>query len=386
MTITLLLQDKAHILWSFSSADQYNSRLFSSIAISCSSSSQLASGLMSNAAALDTIISSLATSGHYDQQLFSSAASALSKSIICTKGSIRSAHGSSNRLFLNPAQATSLLRDLATMDHVDVDACDAVIAGLLSCIHLTSQDPSTTLLNNSCLVSCLMSLAVMNHTSFNLDILHLTIKHVHATVMIHRQAAKNGEGSDLNQRLKQQRWQETLQLLQAVAWLEDQVGGALKAQHKNPSSISLKRAKEIQELLNELPRGLIERARESWRSGAKQVQVSALQQSVNLSLTALGLRPRMESITLDGMFSVDIVVPKWRGKDVALEVNGPYHYARSEANGTRLRPLGTKTLRDRFLRSRGLVVANISWLEWEEVNGDPSKTKTLLESVLNSAR
>ena len=277
------------------------------------------------------------------------------------------------------------------MGHVDLDACNAVISGLLSCIPLSSKESSSmTLLNNSCLVSCLMSLAVMNHTSFDLDMLHLTVDHVNATVLIHRQAAMNGEGADVNQQLKQKRWQETLQLVQAVAWLEDQVREA-RMKPKQPSAISLKRAREIQELLDELPRGLLERAKDTWRSGAKTVQVSSLQQSVKAGLGALGLtqRPKMEYMTVDGMFSVDIVVPKWRGKDdVALEVNGPYHYARMDGeDGLSLKPLGSKILRDRFLRSRGLSVANISWLEWEEViEGDPSKKRAILESVLDSAR
>lgn len=288
------------------------------------------------------------------------------------------------------------------MDHVDTDACDSVVSGLLSCIPLrssrdvSSQDPSLTLHNNSCLVSCLMSLAVMNHSSFNLDLLHLVVKHVKATIVIHRQAAKQ-EGSDTNQEMKRQRFQETLQLLQAVSWLEDQVRQVpkppvreahLKDMPKPLSAISLKRAKDIQQILDELPHGLIERARASWRSGAASVQrISKLQQGVNASLIAIGLRPRMESMTRDGMFSVDIVVPRWRShSDVAVEVNGPYHYARVNVDdGMQPRPLGTKVLRDRFLKSRGFAVANISWLEWEEVDGDPAKMKEVVISALDRA-
>jgi hypothetical protein len=377
----------AHVLWSFSTAEHYDTRLFCSIADSCLSSSQLSPGLISHPAALDTIISSLATSGHYDQRLFSAAASALSRSVVCVKGAVWEADWCRGELCLNPAQATSILRALALMDHVDTGACDSVVSGLLSCIShrsLSSHDPSTTLLHNSCLVSCLMSLAVMNHTSFDLDLLVLVVKHVKTTVAIHRQAAQQ-EGLDTNHEMKRQRFQETLQLLQAVSWLEDQV----RAAHlKSPSAISLHRAKEIQQILDELPRGLVERARESWKKGAMSVQrISKLQQGVNATLNAMGLRPRMESMTKDGMFSVDIVVPRWRSRtDVAVEVNGPYHYARvGDGAHHTLRPMGPKVLRDRFLRSRGLTVANISWLQWEEVDGDPAKMRAVLETALDKA-
>ena len=345
-------------------------------------------------------MSSLATSGHYDKHLFSAVASALSQCTVCVKGSFE-ADGCKGMLLLNPAQATSILRALALMDHADIDACNAVSSGLLSCLShrpLGSQDPSSILLHNSCLVSCLMSFAVMNHTAFNLDLLLLTVKHVKATVVIHRQAAKEA-GLDTNPQMKRQRFHETLQLLQSVSWLEDQVregrGGEDQVREAHlkdrpPSAISIKRAREIQQMLNELPRGLIERARESWKNGAASVQrISKLQHGVNASLGALGLRPRMESMTSDGMFSVDILVPRWRKRsDVAVEVNGPYHYARvinGGDGGLGLRPLGTKVLRDRFLKSRGLAVANISWLQWEEVDGDPAKMKEVLESALDLA-
>ena len=116
-------------------------------------------------------------------------------------------------------------------------------------------------------------------------------------------------------------------------------------------------------------------------------------------------------MTPDGMFSMDMVV-RWKGRDVAVEVNGPQHYCHVEASqGTmdptgrrktesrrggvgrggdvveepQLRPLGYKLLRDRLLRSRGFPVANISWVQWERLEGQPAKMAEFLAAVLDDA-
>ena len=99
---------------------------------------------------------------------------------------------------------------------------------------------------------------------------------------------------------------------------------------------------------------------------------------------------QMEAMTPDGMFSMDMLV-RWKGRDIAVEVNGPQHYAQldpaaaglASASGTQaailaLRPIGYKVMRDRFLRARGFAVANVSWLEWELVAGNTAAVRTLL--------
>lgn len=102
---------------------------------------------------------------------------------------------------------------------------------------------------------------------------------------------------------------------------------------------------------------------------------------------------QMERLTPDGMFSMDMVV-RWKGQEVAVEVNGPQHYAqvdpeavqaRGKAPGLEMRPTGFKVLRDRLLASRGFPVANVSWLDWERVSGRPSEVQGLLTKVLNTA-
>lgn len=109
------------------------------------------------------------------------------------------------------------------------------------------------------------------------------------------------------------------------------------------------------------------------------------------------------------MFSVDLVVA-WHGNRVALEVNGPWHYAANmdmdapttaatspgkpglgKASAVVLpcvpvpRALGYKQLRDKFLAARGYAVANLSWLEWQAVQGSPDHTKRYLAALLDAA-
>ena len=64
----------------------------------------------------------------------------------------------------------------------------------------------------------------------------------------------------------------------------------------------------------------------------------------------LGLRHEVERATADGLQSVDIAVWRERDERVALEVDGPTHFARN----TR-RALGHTVLRDRLLRRRPLL-------------------------------
>lgn len=130
---------------------------------------------------------------------------------------------------------------------------------------------------------------------------------------------------------------------------------------------------------------------------------------IHLSLLAslMSSRPspapglQMERLTPDGMFSMDMVV-HWKGQDVAVEVNGPQHYAQMEEirpvgfgesidPGTHsiaspeLRPMGYKMLRDRLLAARGFPVANVSWIDWERVSGKPGDVRRLLTELLNTA-
>lgn len=107
----------------------------------------------------------------------------------------------------------------------------------------------------------------------------------------------------------------------------------------------------------------------------------------------------MEAMTPDGMFSMDMLV-QWKGRNVAVEVNGPQHYAQLDPaadcmaspapHGTQaailaLRPIGYKVMRDRFLRARGFAVANVSWMEWAVAAGDTAAVCALLLRRLDEA-
>jgi hypothetical protein len=60
-----------------------------------------------------------------------------------------------------------------------------------------------------------------------------------------------------------------------------------------------------------------------------------------------------------GLFTVDIVVP-WRGREVAIEVDGPSHFALNISG----HPLGHTASRDRCLTGLGVPLASIPFLEW----------------------
>jgi hypothetical protein len=98
---------------------------------------------------------------------------------------------------------------------------------------------------------------------------------------------------------------------------------------------------------------------------------SALQQHVGLGLADLGMRPRAE-VTLPQGYSVDFVV-EWRGHEVAIEVDGPSHFAATSALSTpdqQTAPTSATLLKRRQLRRFGWRLASIPYWEWDALGGD----------------
>ena len=86
----------------------------------------------------------------------------------------------------------------------------------------------------------------------------------------------------------------------------------------------------------------------------------------------MGLYPRSEARTNDGLFSIDLAV-KWKGRWVAVEVDGGWHYTRSD---TPRRALGQAMAKWRCLEMRGWRVVSIPWFEWFELQEEDSNSKS----------
>lgn len=99
-------------------------------------------------------------------------------------------------------------------------------------------------------------------------------------------------------------------------------------------------------------------ARSAWLRSCQRTTVSPFQRVIFASLQSLGLSPRLEATTADGLLSIDVVL-RWRGVPVAIECNGPHHYTRDG------RPMGAMQWKESRLRARGLAVVNIAWHEWQ---------------------
>ena len=85
---------------------------------------------------------------------------------------------------------------------------------------------------------------------------------------------------------------------------------------------------------------------------------SGLQRQVRAALESLGLRPE-EEVRLEEDYSLDFVA-EWRGEWLAVEVDGPSHFAGRE-------PTGATPLKRRQLRHLGWRLVSVPYLEWEEL-------------------
>ena len=115
-----------------------------------------------------------------------------------------------------------------------------------------------------------------------------------------------------------------------------------------------------------LPSHLRALARRRWRASVRRGSgggVSAMQRAVVAALRALGADPRLESLTRDGMLRVDAALA-WRGRRVAVEVDGPHHFTLTSPR----RPLGRTVARRRCLQARGFAVLSVPFYEWRAVS------------------
>ncbi len=73
----------------------------------------------------------------------------------------------------------------------------------------------------------------------------------------------------------------------------------------------------------------------------------------------LGANPRLEQPVLGGLASVDMLIT-WRGETVAVEVDGPHHFAANVPH----HPLGSTVARNRSLQGVGVKLACVHFVDW----------------------
>ena len=68
---------------------------------------------------------------------------------------------------------------------------------------------------------------------------------------------------------------------------------------------------------------------QAWKDQAMNVSISKLHQDISASLTSLGIAHQNEYLTEDQYYSIDIAILKGDQcpSNVALEVDGPFHFA-----------------------------------------------------------
>lgn len=122
---------------------------------------------------------------------------------------------------------------------------------------------------------------------------------------------------------------------------------------------------------------MIEDMLSAWKRGSSKVVISQFHREVSDTLTNMGVPHEIEYITEDGLFSLDIAL---KGKKLAIEVDGPSHFARNIQNrrmsGKRPDGTGTYNIRYHYLDTNGWTTVFIPWYDWKQVCDEESATRT----------
>jgi nicotinamide riboside kinase len=109
-----------------------------------------------------------------------------------------------------------------------------------------------------------------------------------------------------------------------------------------------------------LSQELLQRCRGAF--SAMEARPSNLQRQVGSTLSSLGLDPQ-EEVRTEAGYSLDYVV-EWRGRQVAIEVDGPSHFLGRK-------PTGTTMLKRQQLRHLGWRLVSIPYWGWNELAEAP---------------
>ncbi|KAF5839328.1 hypothetical protein DUNSADRAFT_1105 [Dunaliella salina] len=339
-------QDVANTVYAYSKSGVYDAEVYDTAVRLCMEHQE---AWLSSPEAFRGTVWSLGHAGHYDAALFTLSAHHLRD--LALEGHV-------------PLKVLAcVLQPLAMMRHYDPECCEAV------CQHVhTLVNDRNPEVDHETLANVLWSLVVLGHQDLPL------MRTSFAWVRQHWQQQQRREAGELflvpflmvslcevrlicgawvgdaltrvcrrsAAGIKQRVRGDHMLYLQAYLWLQD-LG-----------------TPEARDVCAELPRDLVEQAGDTWRMQAeRQASVSEFQLELHEALTRMGLQPRMEHITVDSLFSVDMVIQLGRCK-LAVEANGPSHYTATSPSWL----LGNKVLRDNFLRKRGYMVLNVAWYKW----------------------
>lgn len=163
---------------------------------------------------------------------------------------------------------------------------------------------------------------------------------------------------------------------------------------------------------NLLPDRLLEEAQKAWHKRGNRVNTSAMQRQVADVVKSLGIQCELEYQPPDSHVVIDIAIENVHPEDVcsfarsktylrkfnknttitrrkksstgniginiALEVDGPFHYATNIPN----RPMGALVLRNSLLEHSGWSVLSIPYWEWEQVGNTRREKQEYLRTKI----
>jgi hypothetical protein len=129
----------------------------------------------------------------------------------------------------------------------------------------------------------------------------------------------------------------------------------------------------------------LQQCKDSWEQQLQRETASAkasdLHRSVFAALQALPADtwqqpPVLEQRIADGALSIDIAATTRSGVQLAIEVDGPYHFVQPDDTLT-----GPTLFRNRALAARGYVLVSIPYWEWRKLGGAAQRQQYLLSKL-----
>jgi very-short-patch-repair endonuclease len=135
------------------------------------------------------------------------------------------------------------------------------------------------------------------------------------------------------------------------------------------------------------PVWLMTEARDAWTHDVeKNTTVSRSHQQLASVFENLGVQQKVECVTPDGYFSMDIYLPE---HDVAVEFDGPSHYHHNSDSSSSRDALMTRTakteLRDLFLAKQCAKVVTVPWFEWRALNSLEARSAYVKKKLAKEA-
>jgi len=135
------------------------------------------------------------------------------------------------------------------------------------------------------------------------------------------------------------------------------------------------------------PAWLMTEARDTWMHNVQNNNtVSRSHRQLASVFKSLGVQQKVECVTADGYFSMDIYLPE---HDVAVEFDGPTHYYHNSDFSSLRDALMTRTakteLRDLFLAKHCAKVVTVPWFEWNALNSPEARSAYVRKKLAKEA-